>query len=161
MDNEKKIKELLPSKQYAVSGWLAEAKSIGVEIEIFEAYRTQERQDWLFAQGRIRNGKIVTWTRHSLHTDRLAIDVRVRSGLWRNAVALIRNYGITQPLPGLDPYHLELNEVPDEAPLFGGFPTPQAFLASLLRAILRPQGVLRAGMMRRAIERLKKIVTGK
>lgn len=42
---------------------------------ITETYRTQERQDYLYAQGRTRAGTIITWTRKSRHTGRLAWDI--------------------------------------------------------------------------------------
>jgi len=40
-----------------------------------ETYRTQERQDYLYEQGRTRIGQIVTWTRNSKHTKRNAFDI--------------------------------------------------------------------------------------
>lgn len=47
----------------------------GLAVLITETYRTQERQDYLYAQGRTRAGTIVTWTRKSRHTGRLAWDI--------------------------------------------------------------------------------------
>lgn len=42
---------------------------------IFETYRSQTRQDYLYAQGRTRPGSIVTHTKHSRHTERDAADI--------------------------------------------------------------------------------------
>lgn len=42
---------------------------------IIETYRTQERQDFLYAQGRANNENIVTWTRNSYHIKRKAFDI--------------------------------------------------------------------------------------
>lgn len=41
---------------------------------VLETFRTKERQKWLYAQGRKRQGKIVTNLTHSRHQDRLACD---------------------------------------------------------------------------------------
>jgi len=42
--------------------------------------------------------------------------------------------------------------------ILGGFPTASLYLQALLNAIRRPQNILRMGMMKRAIERLKNLV---
>lgn len=60
---------------------LALARERGLDPIVIETYRPQERQDALYAQGRTKPGRrVVTWTRHSRHTDRDAADVcpRVR-----------------------------------------------------------------------------------
>lgn len=54
---------------------LAEAREAGLDPVVIETYRSQARQDWLFAQGRTRPGPIVTRARVSKHTSRLAADV--------------------------------------------------------------------------------------
>jgi peptidoglycan L-alanyl-D-glutamate endopeptidase CwlK len=41
---------------------------------MFEGYRSQARQDWLYAQGRTRPGAIVTHRHHSNHSDGMAAD---------------------------------------------------------------------------------------
>lgn len=46
---------------------------------VFEARRSQERQNWLYAQGRSRPGKIVTWTKNSNHKDGNAVDIVFRN----------------------------------------------------------------------------------
>jgi len=45
------------------------------QIYITEAYRSQERQNELYEQGRSKPGQIITWTKSSLHTQRQAIDI--------------------------------------------------------------------------------------
>ena len=47
----------------------------GLPVKIIETYRTQERQDDLYRQGREKPGNIVTWTRDSVHTKRRAFDI--------------------------------------------------------------------------------------
>ncbi len=47
----------------------------GMRVQIVEGYRSQNRQDALFAQGRTTDGPVVTWTRSSLHTSGAAADV--------------------------------------------------------------------------------------
>lgn len=51
------------------------AEDQGLEVMITETYRTQERQDYLYEQGRTRPGQVVTWTRNSQHTKRNAFDI--------------------------------------------------------------------------------------
>lgn len=47
---------------------------------VFEVctYRSQEEQDGLWAKGRTKPGPQVTWTRHSKHTERRAVDFAFR-----------------------------------------------------------------------------------
>lgn len=47
----------------------------GVRLDLVEGYRSQERQQELFAQGRSTPGPVVTWTQNSLHTAGSAADV--------------------------------------------------------------------------------------
>lgn len=79
MANETKacrdISALLPAAQAACRAFLRECEREGLAVLITETYRTQERQDYLYAQGRTRAGTIVTWTRKSRHTGRLAWDI--------------------------------------------------------------------------------------
>lgn len=69
------IKELTPQAQKACGLFLSECKKQGLNVLITETYRSQERQDYLYQQGRTRQGKIVTWTRNSRHTSRRAWDI--------------------------------------------------------------------------------------
>lgn len=71
------INALHPVAQKACRMFLAECKRQGVDIFITETYRSQERQKWLYAQGRTRPGQVVTWTLNSNHKSRLAWDVAV------------------------------------------------------------------------------------
>lgn len=48
-----------------------------IELMITETYRTQKRQDWLYAKGRTIKGSKVTWTTHSKHTERKAVDFAI------------------------------------------------------------------------------------
>lgn len=69
------ISELHLTAQSACRLFLEECKKAGLDIFITETYRSQERQDYLYAQGRTRPGPIVTWTRNSNHKSRLAWDI--------------------------------------------------------------------------------------
>ena len=89
MANETKacrdIGALLPAAQAACRAFLRECEREGLAVLITETYRTQERQDYLYAQGRTRAGTIVTWTRKSRHTGRLAWDVCKNRNLKNNS----------------------------------------------------------------------------
>ena len=71
------INELLPVAQAACNLFLEKCKEEGINIFVTETYRSQERQNELYEQGRTKPGQIVTWTRNSRHTTRLAWDIAV------------------------------------------------------------------------------------
>lgn len=70
-----KIRELLPRCHWAGESFLNECQRLGIRLIITSAYRPQSEQDALYAKGRSRPGLVVTWTRKSRHTERLAIDL--------------------------------------------------------------------------------------
>lgn len=69
------ISELTPNAQKACSLFMAECERQGLNVLITETYRSKERQNYLYEQGRIRPGNIVTWTKNSRHTSRRAWDI--------------------------------------------------------------------------------------
>jgi len=74
------LAELLPTAQTACRLLFQECYKAGIKnIFITETYRSQERQKYLYAQGRTRPGQIVTWTLDSNHKSRLAWDIAVGS----------------------------------------------------------------------------------
>lgn len=68
-------KELSAQAQKACALFMARCKAKGLNVLITETYRSQERQDYLYQQGRTRPGKKVTWTHNSRHTSRRAWDI--------------------------------------------------------------------------------------
>ena len=71
------VKELTPAAQKACRLFLKKCKEAGLNIFLTETYRSQARQNQLYAQGRTEPGKIVTWTLNSRHTSRRAWDIAV------------------------------------------------------------------------------------
>ena len=70
------VAQLKQVAQTAVRLLFQECAKAGItNIFITETYRSQERQNYLYAQGRTRSGNIVTWTRTSNHSGRLAWDI--------------------------------------------------------------------------------------
>lgn len=69
------ISELTPNAQKACNLFMAECKRQGLNVLITETYRSQERQNYLYEQGRTRKGNVVTWTKNSRHTSRRAWDI--------------------------------------------------------------------------------------
>ena len=69
------INELNPVAQKACRLFLQKCEEAGLNVLITETYRSPERQDYLYEQGRTRPGKVVTWTRDSRHTGRMAWDI--------------------------------------------------------------------------------------
>lgn len=68
-------KELSAQAQKACALFMERCKAKGLNVLITETYRSQERQDYLYQQGRTRPGKKVTWTHNSRHTSRRAWDI--------------------------------------------------------------------------------------
>lgn len=71
----KDISELTPNAQKACNLFLSKCRERGLKVLITETYRSQQRQNYLYEQGRSRSGKIVTWTKNSRHTSRRAWDI--------------------------------------------------------------------------------------
>lgn len=69
------ISELLPVAQKACNLFLQKCAEQGLKVRITETYRSQTRQNQLYAQGRTTEGNIVTWIKKSKHTSRLAWDI--------------------------------------------------------------------------------------
>ena len=69
------ISELAPNAQKACRLFLEKCEENGLKVRITETYRSQKRQNWLYAQGRTRKGNVVTWTKNSRHTSRRAWDI--------------------------------------------------------------------------------------
>lgn len=84
----------------------------GHDVELVEGFRSQSRQDFLYAQGRTRPGDVVTWTKSSRHTLGLAADLKV-DGTYDNPIAYQRLAQIAaqeglRTLGAKDPGHVEL-----------------------------------------------------
>lgn len=77
---------LCPQFNNKVQLAIAKCKSLGYEVEIFEAWRSPQRQEFLYAQGRFGDTrKIVTKARgwESWHQYGLAIDIAFKiKGKW-------------------------------------------------------------------------------
>ena len=69
------ISELTEQAQKACNLFMSKCKAKGLKVLITETYRSQERQNYLYEQGRNRVGKVVTWTKSSRHTSRRAWDI--------------------------------------------------------------------------------------
>ena len=95
------INELKPTAQNACRLFLKKCKEAGLNIFLTETYRSQARQNQLYAQGRTEPGKIVTWTLNSRHTSRRAWDIAVIGkdlydmAVIRQAGAIGQSLGIT------------------------------------------------------------------
>lgn len=97
------IKELTKNAQKACELFLEECKSQGLNVLITETYRSQKRQNELYAQGRMTSGKKVTWTKNSRHTSRRAWDIcqnvkgqeYANTTFFRRCGEIARSLGIT------------------------------------------------------------------
>ena len=95
------IGELSTLAQTACKLFLATCKAKGINIFITETYRSQDRQNYLYAQGRTREGNVVTWTKSSRHTSRRAWDIACNgnvlydTAVLKKAGAVASELGIT------------------------------------------------------------------
>lgn len=92
-----RLSELQPWAHWAAQNWIAECNAQGLQFRITEVFRPQERQDQLYAQGRTKKGKIVTWTRTSMHTQRLAADVVAVNCSYAQIEGVAKQFGIYRP----------------------------------------------------------------
>ena len=69
------ISQLQPAFQEQAAQLILRGLAAGLRPEIVEGYRTQERQDELYEQGRSQPGQVVTKAKKSMHTQGLAIDI--------------------------------------------------------------------------------------
>jgi hypothetical protein len=100
------LDHLYPSFREALELVLAEVgKATGETWHVVEGYRSAERQLWLYAQGRTRPGKIVTWKRSpTWHGTGLAADVApMKSGYaaprsyWETLRTIYQKHGLDNP----------------------------------------------------------------
>lgn len=75
----REVSELRSGAKEACECFLSECKAAGLDAFLTETYRSQERQNELYAQGRTKPGKVVTWTTRSKHTERCAWDISFKS----------------------------------------------------------------------------------
>lgn len=100
-----KINELLEPLRWPCTQFMDKCLALGLEFQITESFRSQKRQDQLYSQGRTKPGNIVTWTRRSKHTERVAMDLyplwyKDRSDQLRKLTSIASvalKYGIIRP----------------------------------------------------------------
>lgn len=88
---------------------IAKCEAAGIPIQPFECWRAPERQDWLYAQGRTREGKVVTKAKawESWHQLGLAQDcAKLVNGVWSWDFdpAKIKPYFLAEGLESLAPF---------------------------------------------------------
>lgn len=113
------VSELNPLAQTAIRVFFYECYKANINVFVTEIYRSQARQNYLYEQGRSRAGQIVTWTRSSRHTSRMAWDIAVcppkslyDAAMLDKAGAIARKLGITWGgdwKGSIDRPHFEIN----------------------------------------------------
>lgn len=96
------LNELTPTFKVKVEKFLSHCHMLGLPIFITEGYRSQERQNELYAQGRTSSGNVVTWTKNSLHTKRIAVDIAFDGeelypndmNVWKKVIEIAKGYKI-------------------------------------------------------------------
>ena len=106
MERVNDLSELTPNMQFKVIDFLKECYDCGLDIYPFETYRSQERQNELYAQGRTAPGAKVTWTKNSRHTKREAVDLAFGgpgkwhwNGDWDKMIEIAKKYGLESLAP--------------------------------------------------------------
>jgi len=70
MINSRRLDDLEPEAYDKCHKFVAQCFAIGIPVIITSTLRDQEFQDELYAQGRTKPGRVVTWTRNSRHLPR-------------------------------------------------------------------------------------------
>jgi len=65
----RRIEDLHPELRVLHPRWVAACEAAGVMVLTTCTYRSQAEQDALYAQGRTKPGRKVTWTRSSRHSE--------------------------------------------------------------------------------------------
>jgi peptidoglycan L-alanyl-D-glutamate endopeptidase CwlK len=73
----RKIIDLTPEMQVLYNKFQDRMAQEGVDFIVTATYRPQAEQNALYNQGRTEPGNIVTWTRNSRHTERIAFDIAI------------------------------------------------------------------------------------
>lgn len=121
MKADRDIEKLAEPFKSRVKRFLSECK----EVFVTEAYRTTERQEWLYASGRSRSGPIITWTLNSKHSEGRAIDVAFHGpelypkdfNKWRKVADVAKKHKVLWgwDLWGQDKPHFQNSEeIPDK-----------------------------------------------
>jgi peptidoglycan LD-endopeptidase CwlK len=90
MINSRKVEDLHPKVATLCRKFIAECKKAGIDVLITSTYRDYESQNALYAQGRTKAGRIVTYAKggESFHNFRVAFDfVPIVAGkaIWNDA----------------------------------------------------------------------------
>tara|TARA_R110002095_G_scaffold47639_1_gene42413 strand:- start:76 stop:564 length:489 start_codon:yes stop_codon:yes gene_type:complete len=72
----REINDLASDVADSAKALLLAAERAGFRLTVNETMRSQDRQDFLFQQGRSRDGNVVTWTLTSNHSNGRALDLR-------------------------------------------------------------------------------------
>ncbi len=123
-------------------------REYGHRVELVEGYRSPERQQAIFAQGRTQPGPVATWTRDSLHTQGRAADLQV-DGSWDHAEGYAHLQRIAaeeglRVLGNKDPGHVELpgkGSPPVEARRSGSRPLGSGWAEKVQASVSRPARV--------------------
>lgn len=117
MERIEDVAELTPQMQDKVNAFLLECYKQEVEVYPFETYRSQERQDELYAQGRTKPGNKVTWTLNSRHKQREACDFAFGgpgkwhwNGDWDKMIEIAKGFGLDSLAPA-EKAHLQDNGI--------------------------------------------------
>lgn len=155
--NSKQIEGLADRVKWAVRNFVDDAWAQGIYFFINSGYRTYAQQLILYAQGRWRKGKRVTWTLDSNHCKGLAIDLTMLNGTYDDAEDVARIYGIHRDSALVrigDVGHFDLiDAVPQPAPLIID---PEERLKRLQKRYEREIDADQRGRIKRQMERLQK-----
>ena len=101
------ISDLSPEMQPLCNEWCAKMDTAGIDYLITCTGRTQSEQEELYALGRTKPGKIVTWTLNSKHLTGDAFDFCIMFAgrpdwkmshpeLWQKAITIGKSLGLKQ-----------------------------------------------------------------
>ncbi len=161
---------LHPVVRKAVEAVLADLQKAKIPLFVFEAFRSPERQAYLYAQGRTRPGSIVTYAKpwQSYHQYGLAVDLvfggpgawtwdEPRRGMWRQMHEMGARHGLMRL--DFETPHLQLAGTSSSALQAGAYPVggDRSWVDNLNAAIsgwrLSPPAPPKASLAARAVRR--------
>ncbi len=136
---------LCPAFADMLGAALRECRAAGLPVESFEAWRAPQRQAHLYAQGRTRDGKIVTdqgpwlsWHQYGLASDlvfRDAAGALSWIGPWDKVIAIVKAHGLESLTP-FEQSHVQLTggiPINDAQTIYQAFGLQQLWIEVLKR----------------------------
>ena len=99
---DRDLNKLDPDAKEVIERFMKALERARLDFRVWEAVRSQQRQDYLYAQGRTRDLQLpkVTWTKNSRHTKGRAVDFIHVKSYWKTGLSEDRKVVLDRGLLG-------------------------------------------------------------